>query len=49
MAFAGNGNGTICENLACADGGLPPIPEAGTYALLRPGLGVIAWVVRRRR
>lgn len=47
--FAGNGNGTICQDLACAVGGSAPIPEPGTYAMLLSGLGVIAWVVRRRR
>lgn len=47
--FAGNGSGTICTDLACAvNGGTQPIPEPGTYALLIGGLGVIAWVARRR-
>lgn len=47
--FAGNGSGTICQDLACATGGGLPIPEPETYALLLSGLGVIAWVARRRR
>jgi len=49
ISFAGNGSGTICQNLACATGGGLPIPEPETYALLLSGLSVIAWVARRRR
>jgi hypothetical protein len=50
ISFAGNGSGTICQNLGCAAGGGGglPIPEPETYALLLSGLGVIAWVARRR-
>jgi hypothetical protein len=50
ISFGGNGSGTICQNLACAAGGGGglPIPEPETYALLLSGLGVIAWVARRR-
>lgn len=48
ISFAGNGSGTICQDLACAAGGGLPIPEPETYALLLSGLGVIAWVARRR-
>ncbi len=49
ISFAGNGSGTICQDLACAAGGGGlPIPEPETYALLLSGLGVIAWVARRR-
>lgn len=49
ISFAGNGNGTICTDLACAVGSAPAVPEPQTYALLLSGLGVIAWVARRRR
>lgn len=51
ISFSGDGSGTICQNMACAigGGGTPPIPEPETYALLLSGLGVIAWVARRRR
>jgi len=50
ISFDGNGSGTLCQNLACAlSGGTPPVPEPETYALLLSGLGVIAWVARRRR
>lgn len=50
ISFAGNGSGTICSDLACAvNGGTQPIPEPETYALLLAGLGIVAWVARRRR
>lgn len=29
--------------------GLPPVPEPDTYALLLGGLGLLAWVARRRK
>ena len=51
ISFAGDGSGTICQDLACATGGgggTSPIPEPGTYALLLSGLGLIGWIVRRR-
>jgi hypothetical protein len=48
IAFAGNGNGTICPDLACALS-TQPIPEPQTYALLLAGLGLVGWVARRRR
>ena len=49
ISFTGMG-GTICPDLACAVGGGSglPIPEPQTYALLLSGIGVIAWVARRR-
>lgn len=50
ISFAGDGSGTVCQDLGCATGGgTPPVPEPETYALLLSGLGVIAWVARRRR
>lgn len=32
-----------------ASGGIPPIPEAQTYAMMLAGLGLVAFVARRRR
>lgn len=48
IGFAGDGSGTICQTLSCAVTATPAIPEPETYALLLSGLGVIAWVARRR-
>lgn len=31
------------------DGGIPPIPEAQTYAMMLAGLGLVGWATRRRR
>ena len=45
ISFAGNGSGTICQDLACA---VTAVPEPGSYALLLAGLGVLGWVTRRR-
>lgn len=51
----GGGGGGLCTDLSClgggggGGGGTPPIPEPETYALLLAGLGVVGWVVRRRR
>jgi len=54
IVFDGMGGGTLCHDLACASGTggvgtvVPAIPEPEAYAMMLAGLGLIAFVVRRR-
>lgn len=43
----GAGGGTICDTLACAIGGTPPIPEPQTWLLMLAGLAALGRFARK--
>ena len=49
LAFGGDGSGTVCATLSCATGGLPPVPEPRTWALMLLGLAALGFTGRQGR